>query len=667
MKEKEELPAIHEWMDRQPFDTTAELKIPERLGDQVIGQDDAVLVVKKAAEQKRHVLLIGEPGTGKSMLANAMIDFMPRGELQDVIAYNNAEDPNEPKIRVVPAGKGKEIVNAQKLQALKRKEQRAQMMLMFFFIIIGLAVLLSISSDGQGGWTINPMIILFGIIAAAMVFMAMRYTGQKDEKSMIPKLLVSHKPDDLPPFIDATGAHAGALLGDVKHDPFQSGGLETPAHERVEAGSIHKANKGVLFVDEINMLRMESQQSLLTALQEGKFSIVGQSERSSGAMVKSEPVPTDFVLVAAGNLDSIYGVRDENGFQHGGMHPALRSRIRGYGYEIYMRTAMDDTEDNRKKLIRFVAQEVTKDGKIPHFDKFAVAEIIHEAKRRAGRQGYLTLRLRELGGLVRVSGDIAHEEKAPVTTKDHVVKAKKIARSLEQQIADRVIEQGKEYAHYCWMGTQVGMVNGLGVLGGDTSLSEYSGKVLPIAAEITPAHSKERGDIIATGELGRMAKESVLNVSALIKKFTGQDITNYDVHIQFVGSHGGVEGDSASISVATAVISALEDIPVDQSLAMTGSLSIRGNVLPIGGVTAKVEAAAEAGLKKVLIPKPNLKDLMLESKYVDEIEVITVETLKDVLNEALVGSNKEGLLKKLAALVPTSVPIPRPKDGAVPL
>src|SRR3990167_3540011 len=95
-----------------------------------------------------------------------------------------------------------------------------------------------------------------------------------------------------------------------------SGGLGTPAHERVIAGMIHKASGGVLFVDEIATLQPTMQQELLTALQEGKYPITGQSERSSGAMVRTEPVPCNFVLVAAGNLETI---------QH--MHPELRSRI----------------------------------------------------------------------------------------------------------------------------------------------------------------------------------------------------------------------------------------------------------------------------------------------------------------------------------------------------
>ena len=490
-------------------------------------------------------------------------------------------------------------------------------------------------------------IILIGIIAAAIIFFMMRYSGTRQESYMVPKLLITHDDKDTPPFIDATGAHAGALLGDVKHDPFQSGGLETPAHERLEVGAIHKASKGVLFIDEINMLRMESQQSLLTALQEGKFSITGQSERLSGAMVKSEAVPCDFILVCAGNMDAIQG-----------MHPALRSRIRGYGYEVYMRSTMDDTEENRKKLVRFVAQEVAKDKKIPHFDKKAVAEIIKEAQRRAGRRGQLTLRLRELGGLIRVSGDIAREENKPVVTQQHVFSAKKIARSLEQQIVDRYIQARKDYKNFNVEGDLVGVVNGLAALNSGSSMTELSGVVLPIVAEVTPAQIKNAGKIVATGKLGEIAKEAVENVSALIKKYTGEDISNHDVHIQFIGTYEGVEGDSASISIATAVISALEEVPVDQTVAMTGSLSVRGQVLPVGGVTAKIEAAAESGIKRVLIPRANMNDIVLEERYVGKIEIIPVTNMGEVLKYALVGGvKKEGLLKKLAELLEHSAPV----------
>jgi Lon-like ATP-dependent protease len=641
-KEIANLPDAETWIETQDFTTTADIKIPDKLADQVIGQEAAVEVVKKAAEQKRHVMLIGEPGTGKSMLAKSMTEYLPKSELQDVVAYHNPDDSNEPKIRVVPAGKGREIVAAQKREAMQRKQQKTSMVTIIVFMIVALTLVLYISSGMQ-----DTNIILIGIIAAAIIFFAMRYSGTRQESYMVPKLLITHDDKDTAPFIDATGAHAGALLGDVKHDPFQSGGLETPAHERLEVGAIHKASKGVLFIDEINMLRMESQQSLLTALQEGKFSITGQSERSSGAMVKSEPVPCDFVMVCAGNMDAIQG-----------MHPALRSRIRGYGYEVYMRSTMDDTEDNRKKLVRFVAQEVSKDKKIPHFDKKAVAEIIKEAQRRAGRRGQLTLRLRELGGLIRVSGDIAREENKPVVTQQHVFSAKRIARSLEQQIVDRYIQARKDYKSFNVEGDLVGVVNGLAALNSGSSMTEMSGVVLPIVAEVTPAQIKNAGKIIATGKLGEIAKEAVENVSALIKKYTGEDIYNHDVHIQFIGTYEGVEGDSASISVATAVISALEEVPVDQTVAMTGSLSVRGQVLPVGGVTAKIEAAAESGIKRVLIPRANMNDIVLEERYVGKIEIIPVTNMGEVLKYALVGGvKKEGLLKKLAELLEHSAPV----------
>jgi Lon-like ATP-dependent protease len=634
----QDVASIKKWLKTQKFKTSASIKIPKKLIDQVIGQDPAVEVCKKAAEQRRHVMLIGDPGTGKSMLARAMAELLPKRELEDVIAYHNPEDPNTPKIRIVPAGKGKEIVKTQKATAMIQKENKARMFV-FIILLVAMAGVAGFIMDPEH----NPMWLFFGIMGAILIFFAMRIGSTKKDTEMVPKLLISHKPDDMPPFIDATGSHAGALLGDVKHDPFQSGGLETPAHDRVEVGAIHKAHRGVLFVDEINLLRIESQQSLLTGLQEREFSVVGQSERSSGAMVKSEPVPCDFILVAAGNLDSVEG-----------MHPALRSRVRGYGYELFVNNTMPDNEENRRKMIRFIAQEVAKDKKIPHFNRGAVSEIIHEAQRRAGRRGELSLRFRELGGLVRAAGDIAHSEKSKVVNTDHVLKGRKIARSLEQQVADKLIERKKEYMDIRSEGTEIGMVNGLGVVGSESSISELSGIVTRIAAEVTPSQSKSEGKIIATGKLGEIAKESVQNVSALIKKHTGEDISNYDVHIQFINTHEGIEGDSASISVAAAVISAIERAEVDLSTAMTGSLSIRGEVLPVGGVTAKIEAAAESGMKKVLIPGANIRDVLIDTKYEGKIEIIPVYTLSDVLVNVIVGQKKKGLIEKLSKFIPTS-------------
>ena len=84
------------WAATLPYQSTAQVEIPPRLLEQVIGQDEAVEVARKAATQKRHMMLIGEPGTGKSMLARAMVDFLPKEQLQDILAYPNNDDPNEP-------------------------------------------------------------------------------------------------------------------------------------------------------------------------------------------------------------------------------------------------------------------------------------------------------------------------------------------------------------------------------------------------------------------------------------------------------------------------------------------------------------------------------------------------------------------------------------------
>ncbi len=630
---------VGEWLDSQPIETTGDVEIPDDLVDHVIGQELAVEVVKKAAEQRRHVMLIGDPGTGKSMLAQAMAEMLPPEELQDMIVYPNQEDNHSPRIRVVPAGKGREIVNAQKAEAQKRQERKATLQLFIMLAIGAFAFLYFLQTQ-------DVTVLLVGVIAAAILFMVMRQMGGR-ETALVPKLLVSHEGDRRPPFEDGTGAHAGALLGDVRHDPFQSGGLETPAHERVEPGAIHKAHRGVLFIDEINTLRMESQQQLLTALQEREFPIMGQSERSSGAMVKTEAVPCDFILVAAGNMDAIKG--GQHPLQQG-MHPALRSRIRGYGYEVFVNSDMPDTRGNRRKLVRFIAQEVSKDGKIPHFDRTGIEEILREAQRRSGRRGRLTLRLRELGGLVRVAGDVANEDKAPIVKAEHVQRAKRVARSLEQQVADHVIERRKQYRSFKTEGEAIGRVNGLAVMGGD-EVGEPSGLMLPIVAEVTQAQSKSEGRVIATGKLGEIAKEAVQNVSALVKKYTGVDMTTLDIHVQFIGTYEGVEGDSASISVATAVISALENIPIDQSVAMTGSLSVRGEVLPVGGVTPKIEAAVQAGATKVIIPKANEDDVLLDEETRSKVEIYPCATLDEVLEHVLVGQDKDSLLERLAEAI----------------
>ncbi len=659
------------------FKTTEEVHVPTSIVEQVIGQDNAVEIIKKAAKQRRNVLLLGSPGTGKSMLAQAMAELMPAEDLSDVLSYANPNDENKPRIRVVKTfptkeeikhdpelrsiaeqdtlmqrmrlqqpqpqeavsraygfqtdvppseyGTGRKIIERTKSAFRMPAQREISPVIIFLFIAIGLVILFYATGSlkAEDRW-----FVLAAVLGAFLLIMLWRFTatigkrmGMTSEVAEA-KLIVDNSGKHNAPFVDATGSKAGALLGDVKHDPLQSGGLGTPAHLRVESGAIHRANKGVLFIDEMANLKARWQQALLTAMQDKKYTITGQSEMSSGAMVKTEPVPCDFVLVAAGNAVDLRA-----------MHPALRSRIRGNGYEVYVEETMPDNPVNEDKLVQFVAQEVRKDGKIPHFTRDAVLEILDEARRRAGRKKKLSLNLRELGGVVRVAGDIARDQKASHVDREHVLRALGYAQTMEEQISKHVIDQRKDYKVFLSEGNAVGKVNGLAVLG-----DGRSGLVLPIVAEVTPASSKNEGKLIATGKLGKIAQEAVENVSAIIKKHTGKDVSQYDFHVQFLQTYEGVEGDSASISIALAVISAMEEIPVMQECAMTGSLSVRGEVLPVGGVTGKVQAAIDAGMKRVLVPKANYDDIYLPEKMRAKIKVIPVSNIVEVLEHALVDS-----------------------------
>ncbi|MDD5053894.1 MAG: ATP-dependent protease LonB [Candidatus Nanoarchaeia archaeon] len=629
------------------FKTTDDIKINTQIIDQVIGQDKAVAIIKKAAKQRRNIILIGEPGTGKSMLGLALSELLPKTELEDVLCIPNQKDENNPKIKVVKAGDGNKIISSipNVGQDLLSGEANSNYMIFIAFGIIALIYMalnhfvLSKESDvlqaaNRISFTIFITLFLLGVIS---ILSLSKSLAQRMVKVVKPKLLIDNSLKDKAPFVDATGTHEGALLGDVRHDPFQSGGLGTPAHERVEVGAIHRAHKGVLFMDEIAVLNQESQVNLLTAMQEKKLAITGRSERSAGAMVKTDPVPCDFVLVAAGNT--------ENFFKH--MNPALRSRIRGYGYEVYINDMMENNSENRKKFAQFIAQEIKNEkGRIPKMSKEGVIEVIKEAHKRSGRKNKLTLKLREIGGLIRVAGDIAIDENAKIITAEHIEKAKKLSSSLEKQIVEEAIERNREYSIIKNTGAEIGIVNGLAIMGSD------AGIVMPIEAAVTPTSKEGSSEVIATGKLGEIAKEAVKNVFAVIKKYRGEDVKKkYDTHIQFVMSYSGVEGDSASISIATAVISALENLPIRQDTAMTGSLTVRGEVTPIGGINSKLEAAIEAGMKRVIVPKLNMQDI-IPSLRNDGLKILPAENISDVLEHALSESkNKKIIIDKLKKIL----------------
>ena len=239
------------------YKDTSEIKVPEKLIDQIIGQDRAVKIVKNAAKQRRNILLIGTPGTGKSMLAQGMAELMPAEELEDVLMYPNRMDENNPVVRVVKtkvppelakkmkeeakgrgpvpnprgeAGQGRMIVEQERMKG--RMENRGGIstttIIFIFGVILIFAFLLSSSGEGQGWLSSSPNLIPAIIIGVAFIIGTMLFSskfsrGMGGPHDMAePKLVIDNSGKKNAPFVDATGSKAGALFGDVKHDPLQS-------------------------------------------------------------------------------------------------------------------------------------------------------------------------------------------------------------------------------------------------------------------------------------------------------------------------------------------------------------------------------------------------------------------------------------------------------------
>ncbi|MFH1788728.1 MAG: ATP-binding protein [Candidatus Altiarchaeota archaeon] len=419
--------------------TTEDIKIPEDIIEQVIGQPQAVKKVKLAMAQRRHLLLVGPPGVGKSMLAQALATHLPKPTQQINIVHNPA-NPNRPLVEVVSDEPHEKLIEPREVPSFVAEHLGYKCARCGAYSTPGKKECPTCGKDKFEHITVKDRVktTCFGVKGQETDVVYER-AGEKVktidhvvERADFKRetLRMTLVPLDRKTFVHATGASETELLGDVRHDPYGSHpDIGTPAYLRVVAGSIHEAHEGVLFIDELPHLG-HLQNFILTAMQEKKFSLLGRNPQSSGAAVKVEDVPCDFLFVGACNIKDVQEI----------LSP-LRSRILGNGYEILLETYMPDTEENRAYMAQFIAQEIVKDAKIPPASRASIDLVIEEAGKRArvmdDAKNALTLRLRDLGGVVRLAGDFAKLEKSKLIEPKHIKEAINEAKPIEYQLEER--------------------------------------------------------------------------------------------------------------------------------------------------------------------------------------------------------------------------------------
>ena len=378
------------------------------------------------------------------------------------------------------------------------------------------------------------------------------------------------------------------LLGSV-HDPIYQGSKKDLAEIGVpepKTGLVTEAHGGVLFIDEIGELDDILQNKLLKVLEDKRVefssSYYDPDDENTPEYIKylfDNGAPADFVLIGATTKDPSQ------------INPALRSRCT----EVYF-------EPLSSKDIEGIIETAAKKLNVKLED--GVAEFISRYTIE-GRKAVNMLSDAYGYSLYTTNNSI----------EENIIKLKDVEEvvSIGRYSPYEIIEDIDK--------SEIGQVHGLGVSG-------FIGSTLEIEAVVFPAKKKGAGTIKFNDTAGSMAKDSVFNAASVIRRITEKEIRDYDIHVNVVGG-GKIDGPSAGAAITVCIISALLKKPIRQDIAITGEISLRGNVKPVGGIFEKIYGARRKGIKLVAVPKANEKEVPLG---LDDIEVVAIDHIDDLLN-----------------------------------